>query len=371
MKLEYLCSMGNESKSMQNIHNVAIVGARGYSGLELARILMNHPSAKLTHCFATQNNWKLSDYFENSEASNVKISDMNEIETVAKDLHTVFLATPAEVSMELAPKLLAKGVNVIDLSGAFRLPVDLFEKFYAHKHSAPELLEKAQFGLLPWAGPLKAERGAKLIANPGCYATSVFMALLPLIRGKAIKPETLVIDAKSGATGAGKKASENLLFTEVEGECLPYRVGKHQHLPEICHYTKAFAGIEIDPMFTTHLLPVRRGIISGIYARLNPSFGQGAEAETKIASLYKEAYSGYPLVNMGKAQGSLLSLKRVVGTARTQISYTVEGDKLYVFSALDNLMKGAASQAVENFNRLLDQPLASGLTSMASMEGQI
>jgi N-acetyl-gamma-glutamyl-phosphate reductase len=341
---------------------VAIVGARGYSGIELARLLLDHPHAALTHCFATKNDWKISDFIDHSLADSVAISSMNEIEKIAPTLDTVFLATPAEVSMELAQGFLKMGVNVIDLSGAFRLPLETFEKAYGMKHTATALLSEADFGILPWAGPLRRSK-PQLIANPGCYATSVFMALIPLLAKGAIREETLVIDSKSGASGGGKKAAENLLFTEVEGECLPYKVGKHQHLPEIIHHVRALTGTTIDPMFTTHLLPVNRGIISGIYARLAFSFGTGPDAQTKIAALFQEAYSSYPLVTSGPVSPRMMSLKRVVGTARSSISFSVEGDKLYVFSTLDNLMKGAASQAVENFNRLLDLPLASGLIS--------
>jgi N-acetyl-gamma-glutamyl-phosphate reductase len=352
--------MGMHRRS-SNLSNVAIVGARGYSGIELARILLDHPHANLTHCFATKNDWKLSDFIDHANADVVVISSMNDIEKIAPSLQTIFLATPAEVSMELAPQLLAQGVNVIDLSGAFRLPQELFEKAYGMKHSQAALIAKAQFGILPWMGPVVG-KAPQLISNPGCYATSVFMALIPLLKQGAIQPDTLVIDSKSGASGGGKKAAENLLFTEVEGECLPYKVGKHQHLPEITHHVKAHTGHSIDPMFTTHLLPVSRGIISGLYARLAPGFGTGALAQEKIAALFAEAYSGYPLVTTGPVSPSRMSLKRVVGTAKSSISFTVEGNKLYVFSVLDNLMKGAASQAVENFNRLLDLPLASGLS---------
>jgi N-acetyl-gamma-glutamyl-phosphate reductase len=344
---------------MEKTSKVAIVGARGYSGIELARILLDHPNTQLTHCFATKNDWKLSDFLDHPAADNVVISSISDIEKIAPSLQTAFLATPAEVSMELTPALLKSGINVIDLSGAFRLPQEIFEKAYAMKHTAPELLEKAQFGILPWAGPI-AGPAPHLISNPGCYATSVFMALIPLIKAGAIQAETLVIDAKSGASGAGKKAAENLLYTEVEGECLPYKVGKHQHLPEINHHVKAHTGAVIDPMFTTHLLPVSRGIISGIYARLNPSF-----TIEKIAAIFTDAYAGYPLVSSGPVSPARLSLKRVVGTPRSSISFSVDGDKLYVFSTLDNLMKGAASQAVENFNRLLDLPLATGLLSVS------
>ncbi|MEK7355089.1 MAG: Asd/ArgC dimerization domain-containing protein, partial [Bdellovibrionota bacterium] len=221
-------------------------------------------------------------------------------------------------------------------------------------------------GLVPWAGKLAAKKPT-LIANPGCYATSVLMAVLPLLRASAIVAETLVIDAKSGTTGAGRKASETTSFTEVEGECLPYKVARHQHWPEIVQQAAAHSGAEIAPFFTTHLLNVRRGIISSIYARLAPSFvaASDKESDAKIEALFREAYSAYPLARfgaLGKPEtDSLLSLKRVVGSARTHVAWKAEGDKLHLFSLIDNLVKGAASQAVENFNRLIDEPVTTGL----------
>jgi N-acetyl-gamma-glutamyl-phosphate reductase len=185
------------------------------------------------------------------------------------------------------------------------------------------------------------------------------MAILPLFKAGIIDPRTLVIDAKSGATGAGRKASENLLFSEVEGECLPYRIGKHQHVPEIVRYVEKFAGASIDPVFATHLLPVRRGILASIYARTTKPV-----SNDDLATIYNEAYSNYPLVRHGLATDqhrAQLTLKRVTGSARTEIRYLVDGDKLHVFSLIDNLLKGAASQAVENLNRLLDLPVSTGL----------
>jgi N-acetyl-gamma-glutamyl-phosphate reductase len=188
------------------------------------------------------------------------------------------------------------------------------------------------------------------------------MAVLPLLKAGIIDPRTLVIDAKSGATGAGRKASENLLFCEVEGECLPYRIGKHQHVPEIVRYAEKFSGASIDPVFATHLLPVRRGILASVYARTTKSLTNEA-----IANVYHEAYSGYPLIRHGLATDqhrAQLSLKRVAGSARTEVRYLLEGDKLHVFSLIDNLLKGAASQAVENLNRVLDLPVATGLQEL-------
>lgn len=341
---------------MMHKHAVGIIGVRGYSGLELARILLKHPEVNLALGFATDSSFKLSDYLSEASAAQVTIHSMKELDPAACDLKTVFLATPAEVSLELAPKLLAKGAHVIDLSGAFRLKAEAYPQWYGFEHSSQELLGKAHYGLVPFATPVSG-KGAKLVSNPGCYATAVLMALIPLMKENLIKPESLVIDAKSGTSGAGRKATESQLFTEVEGECLPYKVGKHQHFPEICGYVEKFAGKAIDPHFTTHLLNVRRGIIAGLYAKLNPGVKLA-----DIESAYSKAYSNYPLVKHGESVS--LSLKRVVGSARTHISYKTDGDKLYVFSLIDNLLKGAASQAIENFNRLHDLPVATALTDM-------
>lgn len=344
-------------------HSVGIVGVRGYSGLELARILLKHPNAKLAACFATDSKFALSDYLPEESAKGVSVAALADLPAIAPELDTVFLATPAEASLELAPKLLAAGCKVIDLSGAFRLKgadaqatKALYEKWYGFEHAYPELVEQAHYGLVPWSGPVPKDK--RLVANPGCYATAALLALLPLVKEKLIRSDTLVIDAKSGASGAGRKAAENLLFTEVEGECLPYKVGAHQHLPEICGYVDKFAAGAIDPLFSTHLLNVRRGIIAGLYARLS----EGVSAE-QVTKAYERHYGEYPLVRLQAG----LKLKQVVGSARAHISAHVDKDKLYVFSLIDNLLKGAASQAVENFNVLHDLPVQLSLTSMEGL----
>lgn len=343
---------------MMHKYATAIIGIRGYSGLELARILMNHPRAELVAGFATDSSFKLSDYMPEEKAAAVPVLALKELAAMAPKLNTVFLATPAEVSAELAPKLLDAGVHVIDLSGAFRLAPALYPQWYGFEHPCPELYKTAEYGLVPWAPP-SAKKGPRLISNPGCYATSVLLALLPLLKNKLIDPASLVIDAKSGTSGAGRKANEGMLFTEVEGECLPYKIAKHQHFPEICGYVEKFADQSIDPHFSTSLINVRRGIISSIYARLNKGV-----TEVQVADAYRHAYKGYPMIKFGSDVS--LSLKRVVGSARAHINYKADGEKLYVFSLIDNLLKGAAGQAVENFNRLGDLPAE---TALAHMEG--
>ncbi len=331
---------------------VAIIGARGYSGLELTRLLLRHPAAKLEACIATDDSFRAEDYLPESEGKLVPVASPKDIPNLSQRVSTIFLATPAEVSAELAPGLVASGLDVIDLSGAFRLENGEAQKWYGLHGQAVDALSDAQYGLVPFAGsvPVAASGQGRLISNPGCYATSILMALIPLLRAGHILPESIVIDSKSGASGAGRKAAENLLYCEVDGGCLPYRVGNHQHLPEIRRFAREWGGVEIDPFFTPHLLPIRRGILSGIYARVR----EGVSIED-ITRAFASAFEGYPLAQWSPISGSpktALSLRHVTGSARTRIVYELKGNQLYVFSLIDNLMKGAASQALENFNRL-------------------
>ena len=353
--------MKNANTYKKSTERTAVVGARGYAGLELARLLLKHPRAELSACFATSG-FDLGDFLPEKKAQGIKGRAMESLPAVieGEGVGTVFLATPAEVSLDLAPKLLESGVDVIDLSGAFRLKTAApYEKWYGFEHEAPELLASADYGLAPWAGPAAVE-GPRLVANPGCFATAVLMAILPLLKGGVVEPSTLVIDAKSGTSGAGKKAEERLLHCEVEGNCLPYRIGRHQHEPEIRLFAGEFADAEIAPFFTTHLLDVRRGIVASHYARVKKG-----TTLAHVEEAYAKAYAEEKLVEfaaIGKGGEKLLSLRRVVGSARTQIAYELVDDRLYVFSLIDNLLKGAASQAVENFNRLLQEPTWLGLT---------
>lgn len=333
---------------------VSVVGARGYSGLELSKLLLQHPVARLTHGYASQ------DFdFQNEILTKEPIVGLAENQLQNDPNGVVFLATPAEASLKLAPKLLAQGKHVIDLSGAFRLKTSSYPQWYKFEHESEALLQSAEYGLMPFAKPTHKE-GARLIANPGCYATAISLALIPLLQKNLIDASSIVIDAKSGTTGAGRKAQENLLFSEVDGECLPYRVGEHQHTPEIQEACAMFANASIDPFFATHLLAARRGIIASIYANTS------AKSLDNIQAAYDEAFAGYPLVRHGRKISQLASLKNVIHTPFTHLSYEMKGGKLYLFSTIDNLLKGAASQAVENFNRLLDLPLNVGLTPALS-----
>ena len=325
----------------QYMHNYSssVVGARGYTGIETARLLLSHPHVKLTKCFATSD-FSLSKYILDEKAKSVQC--LKESELMSNLTDYVFLATPAEVSMDLAPKIQAAGSQVIDLSGAFRLKKSNYSKWYGFDHTESETLSQATYGLVPWAMPSAKNKNA-VIANPGCYASAILLALIPLLKNKLIQPDNIVIDAKSGTSGAGKKPAENLLFTEAADECTPYKVGKHQHYPEIQEAIEQFSGVSIQPHFSTHLLPVRRGIIASIYGKLAKSI-----TVQDIEQAYTKAYANYPLVQFGQtsARPELLSLKNVVGSARTHISFHVENDQLYVFSTIDNLLKGDRKSVV-------------------------
>jgi len=327
-----------------SFYNVAVVGAKGYSGLELSKLLLNHPYAKLKGLFASKDGGNLGQYFPLKNLDTFKIREVNSLLADLSSYHICFLATPANVSMELAPKLIEAGIHVIDLSGAFRLDEKDYPEWYGSIHLAKDLLEKTHYGLTPWNLLEKSSIGqnskdkAKLMSNPGCYATSIMMALLPLLKTSFIDPMQIVIDTKSGTTGAGKKPKEGILFSEAEGECRPYKIGKHQHLPEIIKYCKSFAGVDINPMMTTHLLPIRRGIISSLYLKID---SRVKDPKKEIEKIYDEFYKEYPFISIsglmdddGNENAHHLSLKRVVGTPHCQIVYQIEGNDLYVFSLI-------------------------------------
>lgn len=337
---------------MLHKYTASIVGARGYSGLETAKLLLDHPTVTLSRTYSSVE-FSLSRALLSDKAAAVQSFTEDQISTDTSDF--VFLATPAETSLKLAPQLLARGKKVIDLSGAFRLKTSDYHKWYGFTHTEKNLLQSAQYGLVPWKTPPVT---SNLVANPGCYSSAVLMGILPALKAGLLQNETLTVDAKSGTSGGGKNPKENLLFTEVEGDCLPYKVGEHQHLPEICEAAKLFANAEIEPFFSTSLLPIRRGIIAAIFARV-----KSGVTLAKIDSAFQEAYNHYPLVRFASVekQPELMSLQRVVGTPFTHISYKLVGDKLYLFSTLDNLVKGAAGQAIENLNTLLDLPVQTGL----------
>ncbi len=325
---------------------VGVVGFRGYSGGELVRILARHPGVEAV----------LLEHRGESEFRSAPLgqqppkiiqSDPGSIRQ--EGLELVFLATPAEVSIELAPAILESGMKVIDLSGAFRLQdPEIYSQWYKERHTAPSLLNEAVYGLPEfYRDRIPA---AKLVANPGCYPTAANLAIRPLINGQVLdRSRGIICDAKSGVSGAGRKASLRTSFCEVAGNFNAYAILEHRHVPEILQNS----GVgERELTFTAHLLPVERGILETIYVRT-----VRVEKSVDLLSIYEEAYSDEPFVRF-YAPGKTPDLRSVLRTNFCDIGFVFDADsqRAVIVAAIDNLGKGAAGQAVQNMNLMLGFP---------------
>jgi N-acetyl-gamma-glutamyl-phosphate reductase len=275
-----------------------------------------------------------------------------------KGLDLVFLCTPNEISLEWAPKILAQGVSVIDLSGSFRLKKHDYLKWYGFDHTENELLKKSEYALYPWQklASLKDKAGPRLIANPGCYATAVEMTLLPLLKAQVIHAQHIFVDAKSGTTGAGRKASAALLFSEVAGEFKPYKVGQHQHWPEIVETLEKFAGVVCEPVFVTELLPIERGISAAFFMEWDPAWPQEKRTAHELEKIFVEAYLSDASVKIGQGD-EFAAIKSVARTNKISIKVNVAFDKPIAFCVIDNLQRGAAGQALMNAYQLFDKKI--------------
>jgi N-acetyl-gamma-glutamyl-phosphate reductase len=334
---------------MKQPEHIAVVGVSGYTGFELARLLLRHPAVKSPVFYArdTQNKKCLAELFPQLRGiGEAPLHSLSVTDITSSSAGIAFLATPHEVSAEIAPALLAAGMRVVDLSGAFRFhSADTFASWYKLPTPHANLLNEAVYGLPELYA--KEIAAARLIANPGCYATSVILALRPLVDAGLISEESSVIcDCKSGASGAGKDPRRDLHFVEVDENFKAYNLFSHRHTPEILEHT----GLPEDRLiFSTHLLPLARGILSTIYVTL-PDARSVAEIET----IFRKFYAGRPLVRIWPAD-SLPELQHVAHTNFCDIGFSLDrsGKRLIVVSCLDNLGKGAAGQAVQNFNLTL------------------
>src|SRR6478735_6119104 len=253
------------------VSTVGIVGVSGYSGIELARIVAGHP--QMTLALAVSDKWAgttLAEHLPIATSGGALVVRPQKEATAAAfaGLDIVFLCTPAEASIALAPLALEAGARVVDLSGAFRLPANEYPRWYGFAHARPELLPAACYSM-PEAGASGDIRSARLVSNPGCYATASTLAVLALLRGEIIGRDGIIVDAASGTTGAGRKATEDFSFSEVDGDFRAYRVLRHQHTPEIERALALAGQPPIKITFTPHLLPTRRGILATVYGRLN------------------------------------------------------------------------------------------------------
>jgi len=331
---------------MRNPGQIAVVGVTGYTGFELARILLRHPAVKspVFYVRETQGKKCLAELFPQLRGvGEAPLRSLSVADIAASNAGTAFLATPHEVSAEIAPALLEAGLRVIDLSGAFRFrSADTFASWYRLPTPHASWLSEAVYGLPElYAAEITSSR---LVANPGCYATSVILALRPLDEaGLIAQGSSVVCDCKSGASGAGKDPRRDLHFVEVDENFKAYNLFSHRHTPEILEHT----GLSEDRLvFSTHLLPLARGILSTIYVTLGDA-RSGAEIET----VFRKFYAGRPMVRIWPA-GSLPELQHVAHTNFCDIGFALDnsGKRLIIVSCLDNLGKGAAGQAVQNFN---------------------
>ena len=342
---------------MRTNEPIAVVGVSGYTGFELAKLLLRHPAGSAATFFVrdTHGAHCLSEMFPQlrgiGRAALRTLSGENILATGAK---TAFLATPHEVSAELAPKLLAADVKVIDLSGAFRFRnAAVFQSWYKLPAPHAAWLDSAVYGLPEFYASELAS--AQLVANPGCYATSVILAVRPLAdAGLLDSSSPVVADCKSGSTGAGKDLRKDLHFSELDENFKAYNLFSHRHTPEILDHTRL---PESQLIFSTHLLPIARGILSTIYVTLAEP-----QSPDAIETLFRKTYAGRPMVRIWKA-GTLPEIQHVAHTNFADLGFVLDrsGRRLIVVSCLDNLGKGAAGQAVQNFNHLLKLEETTGL----------
>jgi N-acetyl-gamma-glutamyl-phosphate reductase len=342
---------------MRDPGSIAVIGVTGYTGFELATLLLRHPSISKPVFYVrdTNGNHCLSQIFPQIRGwGEAPLHPLSLDAITASKAGTAFLATPHEVSAELAPKLLDAGLRVIDLSGAFRFAnPETFSTWYRLPSPYAERLSEAVYGLPELLATRLAT--AKLIANPGCYATSVILALRPLANANILAPsQSVVCDCKSGASGAGKDPRRDLHFVEVDENFRAYNLFSHRHTPEILEHS-GVPGSQI--VFSTHLLPVARGILSTIYVSL-----RDAHKPEEIERIYRTFFAGRPMVRIWPA-GSLPELQHVVKTNFCDIGFALDatGKRLIVVSCLDNLGKGAAGQAVQNLNLTLGIAEQTGL----------
>jgi N-acetyl-gamma-glutamyl-phosphate reductase len=331
---------------------VAVIGATGYSGSVAARLVATHE--RLALAFATSD--KLAGQSVASHlATHLDDVDQRFVPNGAAVDHAdrcdaVLLATAAEVSMRLVPEFADRGKQVVDISGAFRLDAGAYPRFYGFEHVAPGWLERAHYGLPELFG--KPPPGA-IVANPGCYPTAALLALAPLLREGLVEPSGIVVDAKSGVTGAGRQSGDAYSFAEVDDDLRVYRLFSHQHTPEI-ERGLSRGGQPAQVTFAAHLLPIKRGLLATCYARPRP----GTTAN-RVAECLADAYARCAFVRTSSPEQVMI--KRVVGTNFAHVGAAANADVVVAIAAIDNLLKGAAGQAIQNLNAMNGWPETMGL----------
>jgi N-acetyl-gamma-glutamyl-phosphate reductase len=327
---------------------VGVVGATGYTGVELVRLLLRHPKIKITALtserYVGQPFWKV---FPSVMKETDLICQALDVESLSGSCDFLFTALPHKTAMQVVPGFLQKGLKVVDLSADFRLADPKVYQEWYEVHTAPALLREAVYGI-PELHREEIKR-ASLVGNPGCYPTGVILALAPALRHKLIDHRTIIADSKSGVSGAGRSAVLSSLFTEVSENFKAYKVTEHRHTPEIEQELSRVAGERVIITFTPHLVPMKRGILSTVYASLRKPL-----SENEILDRYREFYAQEQFVRLHPSD-LLPSTADVFGSNYCDIGLKVDqrNNRLVLISAIDNLVKGASGQAIQNMNLML------------------
>jgi N-acetyl-gamma-glutamyl-phosphate reductase len=334
--------------------NIGIAGAAGYSGTELIKLLLNHSGAGIEKLFGNSSVGCRIEEVHPSLRGMISLEIEKFDAAALKGLDLLFVALPSGSAMDVTEKAYEAGIKVIDLGGDFRIEdKEVYAQYYKHEHTAGRLLSEAVYGLSEWNE--EAVSTAKLIANPGCYPTSILLALIPLLKSDLLSEELISIVSYSGTSGAGKAVAASMIFSEINESVRAYKVGSHQHIPEIGRYLKKFGGGNVNFSFVPHLLPVTRGIYTTIHAVIRENV-----SEELIAETYNAHYSNKPFIRL--IHPAVPEMKDVLHTNFCDIGFKLNGsNSLVIFSTIDNLVKGAAGQAIQNMNIMFGLNQTEGL----------
>lgn len=343
---------------------VGIIGATGYAGNELVRILVNHPEVEIKWLGSkSYDGEKYSDIYRNTFEIIDGICTAKTLEEISEDVDVIFTATPQGYLAGLLTDKVLENAKIIDLSADFRLKdVDIYEEWYKIDHKRPDLIDEAVYGLCE-INRDKITPETRIIANPGCYTTTSILTLYPMVKEGVIDPNTIIIDAKSGTTGAGRKAVTANLFCEVNESMKAYGVGTHRHTPEIEEQLGYACGLDIKLIFTPHLVPMNRGIIATCYANLSKDI-----SEEEIRDIYNKYYKDEKFVRV-LDKGVVPETRFTKGSNYVDVNFFIEKrtDRLIMIGTLDNIVKGAAGQAVQNMNILFGLKEDTGLNLVPSI----
>ena len=339
-----------------------IVGVTGYAGAELLRLLIGHPGVEIAHLVSESNaGAELDSLYGNFKGLGLPTMEALDPVALGRDCDVVFTALPHVVSAEVVPQIAAAGARVIDLSGDFRYrDAGVYAQWYGHEHPHPELLQGSVYGMPElYRGKI---RTAQIVGNPGCYTTCSILSLAPAVKDGLIDMGFVIIDAKSGVSGAGRKATQDLHFCEAHENFKAYKAVGHRHTSEIEQELSILHGSPVTVSFTPHLLPVKRGILATIYAPLSKPM-----VHDEIMEHYAAFFAGHPFVVL-HGEGSLPELKHTVGSNYLHIGWEIDKrtNRLVLVATLDNLIKGAGGQAIQNMNLMFDLNETEGLRTVAN-----